>query len=155
MNCDYPNPWIYRNSILTSEDIVDYVGMVYLLVHVESGKKYIGKKIFFSKRKLPPLKGKKRKRTKIVESGWKTYYSSSEEINQYVKEHGEESFKRYVLHLCKSKGEMSYLELQEQMEREVLLKPNEYYNGIVQVRIHRNHVTNLQEREKDYERKEC
>ena len=51
-------------------------------------------------------------------------------------------FKREILHLCKSKSEMSYLELKEQMDREVLLN-DEYYNGIIQVKIHRAHVKTL------------
>ena len=41
------------------------------------------------------------------------------------------------------KGEMSYLEMREQMVRDVLLKPNEYYNAFVGGKIHRNHVKNL------------
>jgi hypothetical protein len=69
---DYDNPWIYKDEPFTSEDIGDYIGFVYLLTDPD-GKKYIGKKLFVSRRKLPPLKGKTRKRTVIKESDWKTY----------------------------------------------------------------------------------
>jgi hypothetical protein len=134
--------WLYNGKEFTSEMIEDNVGFVYVLTDKSNNKKYVGKKIFVSKRRLPPLKGKTRKRTKIVESDWQTYYGSSEEVKQIVEDLGEENFHREILHLCKSKGELSYLELKEQMEREVLLS-DEYYNGIVQVKIHRSHVKRL------------
>ena len=134
--------WYYNGEEFISEKIGDYIGFVYLLTDLSNNKKYVGKKILISKRKLPPLKGKVRRRTKLVESDWQKYYGSSEEVNALVEENGPETFKREILHLCKSKGEMSYLELKEQMEREVLLN-DEYYNGIIQVKIHRSHVKSL------------
>lgn len=134
--------WYYQNKEFTSEMIGDYVGFVYCLEDKRNGKKYIGKKLFKSMRKLPPLKGKKRRRTKVIESDWKTYCGSSELTQQIVEEHGLEAFEREILHLCKSKGEMSYLELVEQVERKVLLS-DDYYNNIIQVKIHGNHVKRL------------
>lgn len=134
--------WLYNGEEFTSEMIGDYVGFVYIITDLTNNKKYIGKKTLVSKRKLPPLKGKTRRRTKIVESDWQTYYGSSDEVKMLVEENGAESFKREILHLCESKGVMSYLELKEQMDREVLLN-DDYYNGIIQVKIHRNHVKSL------------
>jgi len=60
--------WYYEGEEFTSEMIEDYVGFVYLITDLTNGKKYVGKKLFVSKRKLPPLKGKTRKRTVIKES---------------------------------------------------------------------------------------
>lgn len=137
--------WYYNEKEFTSEMIEDYIGFVYLITDLSNNKKYVGKKTLQSKRKLPPLKGKKRRRTKIVESNWQDYFGSSEEVNRLVEEHGRDNFKREILHLCKSKGEMSYLEVKEQIEREVLLD-DEYYNGIIQVKIHRSHVKSLKNR---------
>lgn len=134
--------WYYNEKEFTSEMIGDFVGFVYLLTDLENGKKYVGKKNFWSTRKLPPLKGKSRRRTKKTESNWQQYYGSSEEVMLLVESSGESRFKREILHLCKSKGEMSYLELKEQVDREVLFK-DEYYNGIIQVKIHRSHVQSL------------
>lgn len=134
--------WYYKDKEFTSEDIGDYIGFVYLLTDKINGKKYVGKKMLISKRRLPPLKGKTRRRTKIVESDWQKYYSSSDEIQMLVETEGADRFHREILHLCNNKGEMSYLELKEQMEREVLLD-DDYYNGIIQVKIHRSHVRNL------------
>ena len=134
--------WYYNGEEFTSEMIEDNVGFVYIITNVSNNKKYVGKKTLVSKRKLPPLKGKKRRRTKIVESKWQDYFGSSDEVNSILEEHGRDIFKREILHLCKSKSEMSYLELKEQMNREVLLN-DEYYNGIIQVKIHRAHVKTL------------
>ena len=136
---DYDNPWIYLDEPFASDDIGDYIGFVYLLTD-QYDKKYVGKKLFLSKRRLPPLKGKTRRRTKITESDWKTYYGSSEEV-QSLMESGT-LFKREILHLCKTKGELSYMELKEQMDRQVLLR-DDYYNGIIQVKIHKSHVRGL------------
>lgn len=138
---DYENPWIYLDEPFTSEDIGDYIGFVYLLTDPD-GKKYIGKKLFVSKRKVPPLKGKTRRRTVVKESDWKSYYGSSEEVKSLVESNT--LFKREILHLCKSKGELSYMELVEQVERKVLLQ-DDYYNGIIQVKIHASHVRNLKD----------
>ena len=140
---DYENPWIYEDKPFTSEDIGDYIGFVYLLTDPK-GKKYVGKKLFVSKRKLPPLKGKTRRRTKISESDWKNYYGSSEEVRTLVESNTH--FQREILHLCNTKGELSYMELKEQIERKVLLR-SDYYNGIIQVKIHASHVRNLKEDE--------
>ena len=134
--------WYYQNKEFTSEDIGDYIGFVYCITDLSNNKKYIGKKLFVSKRKLPPLKGKTRKRTVIKESDWQDYFGSSDLVNSLVEEHGRENFKREILHLCKTKGELSYLELKEQMDREVLLN-DDYYNNIIQVRIHGSHVKSL------------
>lgn len=144
---DYDNPWIYLDEPFTSDDIGDYIGFVYLLTD-QNDKKYVGKKLFVSKRKLPPLKGKTRRRTKITESDWKTYYGSSEEV-QSLMESGT-LFKREILHLCKTKGELSYMELKEQMVRQVLLR-DDYYNGIIQVKIHKSHVKGIDGKFKDSE----
>ena len=134
--------WYYNDKPFTSEMIGDYVGFVYVITDKSNGLKYIGKKGLMSRRRLPPLKGKKRRRTKIIETDWQTYTGSNDVLNQLVEEHGIEKFYREILHLCKTKGEMNYLELYEQVQRNVLLS-DEYYNGIIQVKIHRNHVKNL------------
>ena len=134
--------WYYKGKEFTSDMIGDYIGFVYVITDLSNNKKYVGKKLLKSKRRLPPLKGKTRKRTVVKESDWQDYFGSSDEVKALVEEQGRENFHREILHLCMAKGELSYLELKEQMEREVLLDDN-YYNGIIQVKIHRSHVKSL------------
>ena len=132
--------WIYESKEFTSEMIGDYYGFVYEITDTDNNKKYIGKKWFWSTKKKPPLKGKTRKRIVKSESDWQKYFGSSEEVKLLVEESGESRFKREILRLCKTKGECSYWELKYQMEFDVLLKPEEYYNSFVGATIHRNHV---------------
>ena len=136
--------WYYRGEPFTSEMIKDYLGFVYIVTDKRNGKDYIGKKGLMSKRKLPPLKGAKRKRTKIVETDWKTYCGSSEEVKLLVEEHGLELFDRKIVRLCKSKGELNYYEAKLQFETDCLLKPDEYYNAFIGCKISRSHLLNNQ-----------
>jgi len=132
--------WYYNGKPFTSEMIEDNVGFVYEITDTRNGKIYIGKKGLMSKRRLPPLKGKTRKRTKIVETDWQDYFGSSETVKQLVEEEGKNTFKREIVRLCKSKSEMSYYEAQRQFETECLLRPDEYYNEFIGCKINRNHL---------------
>ena len=134
--------WTYNKKSFESEQIGDYVGFVYLITDLSNNKKYIGKKNFWSTRRLPPLKGKKRKRVVKNESDWKDYFGSSEQVKLLVESHGRNNFTREILHLCNSKGEMSYLEAKEQFDRNVLFS-NEYYNEFIGCKIHAKHVKGL------------
>ena len=134
--------WTLGGVEFTSEMIEDYIGFVYCITDLRNNKKYIGKKLFTSTRRLAPLKGKSRKRVVKKESDWQDYYGSSEEVKLLVEELGPSNFKREILHLCNAKGEMGYLEAKEQFDRNVLLS-DEYYNGIINCKIHRSHVKNI------------
>jgi len=134
--------WTLNNVTFTTDMIEDNQGFVYCITDLANNKKYIGKKNFYSKRTLKALKGQKRKRKQIKESDWQDYYGSSAKVNALLLEQGPEIFKREILHLCKTKGEMSYIEAREQFEREVLLS-DDYYNGIISCRVNQNHIKNL------------
>jgi hypothetical protein len=136
--------WLYNGTKFTSEHIEDNYGFVYQITDLANNKKYIGKKFFWNKKKLAPLKGKKNKRNKIVESDWQDYFGSNEVIKQIVEQAGDQRFQREILVLCKSKGECSYEEAKLQFEREVLLK-DDFYNSFIGIKLHRNHVKTLRE----------
>tara|TARA_R110000822_G_scaffold177021_1_gene317052 strand:- start:141 stop:551 length:411 start_codon:yes stop_codon:yes gene_type:complete len=132
--------WLYDGKEFKIEDRGDAIGFVYELRDTENDKRYIGKKNLFSTRRLPPLKGQKRKRKVVKESDWKTYYGSSKNVQFLVEKTGQKRFKRKILRLCDSKGEMSYWEMWYQMTNHVLLRPDKYYNAFVGGKIHRKHV---------------
>jgi hypothetical protein len=134
--------WLYEDKEFISEMIGDYMGFVYVITDKSNEKKYVGKKLFKSKRRLPPLKGKTRRRIKVVETDWQDYFGSSDEVKMLVEERGRDNFIREIIYLCNTKGEMGYLEAKVQFDRNVLLDDT-YYNGIISCRIHRNHVKSL------------
>ena len=41
---DYENPWIFKNTAFTTNDIGDFFGFVYRITNLQSGKAYIGRK---------------------------------------------------------------------------------------------------------------
>ena len=130
--------WTYDGEPVT-ELPEDCIGFVYLITNTITGRKYIGKKLARFKRSRPPLKGRKNKRRYTVESDWQTYYGSNDELNNDVQELGSEKFTREILYYCKTKAECSYIEAREQFERKVL-ESNDYYNGIIQIKVHGNHI---------------
>jgi len=101
----YNNPWTYQGEIFTSEDIKRYVGFVYMITHIPTGKKYLGRKYFKQHRKP---KGAKRRVTQ--ESNWKKYYGSCVELKALVKEEGEENFKREILSTHMTEGKTNFEE---------------------------------------------
>ena len=109
-------------------------GFVYIITNTISNRKYIGKKQCITTKKRPPLKGKKNKRHEKVETDWKSYTSSSNDVNKDIESIGKYNFTFKIVKYCNSKWELSYHEAKIQFEREVLLT-NEYYNGIINLRI--------------------
>jgi hypothetical protein len=132
--------WLYNNIEFDETLIGDSYGFVYLITNLITNRKYIGKKLFYFT-KTKQVKGKK-KRIKVP-SDWPTYYGSNEELQKDVLQHGKENFKREILHLCKSKGECSYLEAKEQFVNGVM-ENDDYYNSWIMVRVRKSHIKNLQ-----------
>ena len=130
--------WIYNDEPFEKTP-EDYQGFVYEITEIASGKKYIGKKNFWKPKILPITKSRKRRKRLRVESDWKTYYSSSKEIQTLIEQKGSNLFKRVILRLCQTKGEMSYHEAKLQFENDVLLR-DDYYNEYIGCRIHSKHI---------------
>jgi len=132
--------WTYLGKEINADDYKDCVGFVYMIHNLQNGRSYIGKKNLWRTQIRPPLKGQKRKRKTILESDWKDYWSSSDNLKKDIEELGQDKFKREILTFCKTKGDLSYEELKLQMFHEVL-KNDKFYNNIIQVRIHGKHLS--------------
>ena len=130
--------WLY-NEQLYDETPEEYQGFVYQITELDTGKKYIGKKNFWKPKTLPKNSKRSRRIRTRVESDWKSYFGSSKEVQLLVEQKGQENYKREILRLCKTKGEMSYYEAKLQFEKDVLLR-DEYYNSFIGCKIHSRHL---------------
>jgi hypothetical protein len=138
--------WLYQGTPV-EELPEDCVGFVYLITNNTNGRKYIGKKLAkFSKttyktvKQKNGIKKKKKIRTKI-DSDWRDYYGSNDQLNKDVQTLGTENFTREILYYCTSKAQCSYIEAREQFTNKVL-ESADYYNGHIQVRVHGSHIIN-------------
>jgi hypothetical protein len=98
--------WMYNEKTVSAlSDIPDNViGFVYLITNRDTGKYYVGKKSLYGTRKLPPLKGQRRKRTVTKESNWLTYMSSNKDVQKW------KNVDKSILEYAYSKKELTYLE---------------------------------------------
>lgn len=128
--------WLYNGQEFTDEMINDYHGFVYIITDLDNNRQYVGQKLFWTP-KTRTIKGKK-KRIKVI-SDYKEYFGSNEELKERVKQLGADKFKREILYLCKSKGNMNYLELREQIDRRVM-ESDAFYNSFCGGKIHKKHV---------------
>lgn len=137
--------WVHQGiEYKTPEDFSheDAYGFVYLITNRATARKYVGKKFFWSQKTLPITKTRKRRKRLLVESDWQSYYGSNKYLKEEFELNGPDLFYREILHICKTKGECAYMEAKEQFDRGVLLT-DEYYNGIIQIRLGGNSVKGL------------
>tara|TARA_R100000234_G_scaffold113208_1_gene87456 strand:- start:216 stop:677 length:462 start_codon:yes stop_codon:yes gene_type:complete len=133
----YENPWIYKNSAFTSNDIDNFFGFVYCITNDKTGRKYIGRKYFW---KFRTPKGKKRKVKS--ESDWKNYYGSCPELKEEIKQLGRCNFSRTMLSLHKTAGKTNFEETRQLFAHGVLTEQFEdgtpaYYNSNILSRYFR------------------
>ncbi len=130
--------WTFEGKLVDTLP-ADFIGFVYLITNITNNRKYIGKKLTQFKRSKKPLKGRTNKRRYTVESDWKDYYGSSDELTADVELLGKDKFKREIMFWCKSKSELSYIEAREQFTHKVL-ESKQWYNGHIRVRVHQKGI---------------
>ena len=126
--------WIYWDTLNPEDNL----GFVYKITNLTNGKYYVGKKVFWNnkkhkltKKQLAEQSGPGRKPTHEViktESDWKTYWGSNKQLLTDVKELGENHFECLVLHVCKTKKQLTYWEMHFQCKFECLTSPTISYN---------------------------
>jgi hypothetical protein len=138
--------WLYNGEEVT-EVPENAVGFVYIIKCSTNDRKYIGKKLFFfTKTKIKTVKlkngtSKKKKIREKIDSDWRDYYGSSNELSSDIQSIGIENFHREILCFCYSKAECSYHEARLQFLHGVL-ESDDWYNGHIMCRIHKSHIKN-------------
>lgn len=116
--------WLFNNESIRDDfiKVSNYVGFVYKITNLQTGKIYIGKKNTKSiqnkkltKKELAMYDGKvgRKPTTKevIKESDWLNYYGSNSQLKEDIKNLGVGSFKREILILCTNEKQLTYWEL--------------------------------------------
>lgn len=128
--------WLHDDKPVDESMLEDYIGFVYVIENTADDRKYIGKKLLKFKR-TKKVKGRKKKI--LIDSDWKSYWGSNKSLQEDVKELGESAFRRRILRLCKSRGEMNYYEAKYQFELGVL-ESDRWYNDAIMVKVHKSHI---------------
>ena len=106
-----------------SGDLIrDNYGFVYKITNLINKRCYVGRKYFWQHR---TPKGKKRKVKS--ESDWKKYYGSSKELLEQIKIKEKNNYKRQILSLHTTKGDVNYEEVKQLFLNNVL-EDSDYYN---------------------------
>ena len=120
----YENPWTFNGNIFEPSNL-EFEGFVYCITNKLSDKRYIGRKYFFTIRKV---RGKRKRIRK--ESDWKTYYGSSKELLTDVEKHGIMNFDRRIISLHVTRGDCNYEEVKQQFLNNVLEEEGWYNENI-------------------------
>ena len=140
--------WIFADKLVTVDDIPENAhGFIYRIVHIPTGRFYIGKKSLTSsrtkkigKRELVKIKEERKangisgrlpsKRVVKSDSDWMDYFSSNEWIKGEVKAGKSEEFSREILQFCHSKKNLSYWETWWQFHYDVLNNENSLNDNV-------------------------
>ena len=128
--------WLHSGKPIDEESLEDFVGFVYIITNIESQRQYIGKKLF-KFRRTKTVKGKKKRL--LIESDWRKYWGSNKTLLEEVSRFGEDGFKREVLRLCRSKGELNYFEAKYQFSMGAL-ESDVFYNEWITLKVHKAHL---------------
>ena len=135
--------WLYKGNEIDSDffsKICDagFLGFIYEITEVETGKKYIGKKMLLRKYKRK-LKGSTRNKITWKESDWRSYHGSSPVLMERVAS-GEYTYNREILLFCRGKADLMYYEVKYQLDNNVVFDDN-YYNSMLHIRCSGRGIT--------------
>lgn len=127
------SPWHYQGELFipTYTNILmnKWYGFIYLIENTTTGRRYIGKKSFHTRKKR---KGKPFGRQ--WRSDWWSYWGSSKELSQDIRTLGADKFTRTVLSIWKTEKQLSYAEEEQHFKNDVLRArmsdgSRAFYNG--------------------------
>jgi hypothetical protein len=125
----YDNPWTFNGKDFDPDDAENHEGFVYC-IHGPV-KQYIGRKYFWTRRKSPKTKRRVKK-----ESDWKEYYGSSNNLTADIELLGKGCFRREIISMHKTRGDVNYTETKIQFVLNVL-ESDKYYNDNILVKYKR------------------
>ena len=123
--------WLYKGKKFDTIP-PDAFGFIYRITDTTTGMKYVGRKYFYSTRRIKQ-KGKTRRKVVTKESNWRTYAGSSKRLTESIADAGKKSFEFHILAIGYTKGQVNYLEENIQHKLNVLTDPT-YYNDSVGAR---------------------
>ena len=140
--------WLYQNKEIKelSDMPGDNFGFIYEVIHLPTGRKYLGKKQLISvtkkalgKKELALITDKRASKSKIVrkESDWKTYYGSHSEIKSLIKEGKQSEFSREILIFTPNKKLHTYYENKLLFIKGVIEPDSNYINDNIEGRYFR------------------
>jgi len=142
--------WTYKNEPMEALSSFPQgtFGFIYRVVHIPTGKAYIGKKVLMYQKKVKLTKkelleyshvaGRKPAyKLAMTESDWQNYYGSNKEIVAMLKEGKKDEFKREILCLASNKKLLTYYECKYLFIYQVLEKPDEFFNDNILGKFYR------------------
>ena len=138
--------WLYQNKeIRELTDMPENTfGFIYEVTHIETGKKYLGRKQLISvtrkalgKKELALQTDKRlsKKKTVTQETDWKTYYGSHPEIKQMIKDKKQLEFTREILMFVATKKQLTYFEDKYLYMNGVIEPDSMYFNDNISGRF--------------------
>lgn len=109
--------WIFPEQL----DFKKAHGFIYVIRRVSTGQLYIGRKHFRSAGKL----------TKGKQSNWRSYTSSSKEVNAQIEAFGKDDFRFFVLEQYYSLGAVGWAETWSQCHAEIASNHEKYLNRLI------------------------
>lgn len=133
--------WLHNNKILSDDEIPEKAyGFLYIITHIPSGKRYLGRK-YLTKAKTKTVKGKKIKSR--ISSDWKDYWGSSPYLLEWIEKEGKENFTREIILWSNGRGELNFLEVEMQVKLNTIRDPL-WINSNVSAKYYRKNVEKYQ-----------
>lgn len=110
------SPWLYQGFPL---HVVppQAIGFLYRLTHITTGKKYLGKKSFFTNRTIRET-GKANRTKSTGPSDWRSYCSSSDTVKTILESEGPGAFTKEIIKIVER--DLAYEETKMLFQADVL-----------------------------------